>query len=262
MTSKRPLKKSPFKLGIGFIVCLSGLLILARLWRTGGQSLWPGRSDFSWVEQRDEQLRLNTYLPEYGRQITWILPGEMMVETSFGAGKYRWNKVYELGELDGRGGRGLARTTQTALGLAVKGFKAGGQTNLSWLDWLKWRYLTVFKARQKLTIDLNREADWLTGPLINELTFSQRIAAESLSLALVGGADLAKVLTNHGLEVVSVTGNPDPPAGPEIWLKNPELKSSRTVSWLVWLMPSASIRTAAADSQWTDLVLVVGKDYN
>lgn len=262
MSLNRRLKKSRLKLGFTFIGFVTVLLVFGRLWRQANQSLWRDNFAFSWIEQAGEALKVHTLIPEYGREITWILPGELLVETAFGAGQYQWRKVFGLGELDGRGGEGLVRTSQAVLGLAIKGWRADGRTNMSWLDRVKWGYYSSFKVRQRLTLDLNQKPDWPNSSLINEYIFSQKIAAESLSLSLVNDNDLARVLANHGVEVVSV-GSAFPVADKTvIRLKENRLKDSLTVAWLKSLFPLAEVRMSEQEDQWSDLVLSVGKDYN
>jgi hypothetical protein len=91
------------------------------------------------------------------------------------------------------------RTSQEALGLAIKGWQVDRQTNLSWLDRIKWWYWLKFRVEAKLTLDLSQNLDWQTGNLVNEQVFSQKAAGESLSLSLVNGRNLSRVIANHGL---------------------------------------------------------------
>lgn len=264
MTYRRHSTKSRLRLGIKFLLFLAGLVGMARLWEAGVERRWRGPAEFSVVEQRgDDELIVRTVLPEYARGIDWVLPARAVVPAAFGYGPYQWRKVYELGRLDGRGGLTLARTTQSVLGLAVKGWQVGDDSNLTVFDRLKWWYWQTFRVRQKLTISLAEDLEWRQTLLVNEQVFSQADAVEGLSLTLINGGSLDRVLTNHGLELVSVTSSSEESAEgrSRLLLKNPDQENSRTVAWLKQLLPLTVI--AAPESDYlNDLVLIVAKDYN
>jgi hypothetical protein len=235
---------------------------MARLWQAMAGRIWPGRHEFSWIDQQGEQLTIYTLIPEYGKLITWRLPGEALVETVFGYGQYQWRKIFALGELDGRGGETLRLTSQQVLGLAVAGWRNGDRTNFSWVDWLKWSYWDKFKVKERLTIDLSQSDDWQRQGLINEQVFSQQAAGESLSLSLINGRRLGAVIANHGIELVSVTAGEAVPETTTLFIREKNHRHSLTVAWLKQLLPGLRLETATAADFWADLVLVVGKDYN
>ena len=255
-------KKSRTSWGLIFIGLVAGLILAGRLWQAAGRSQWRGRHEFSYVEQRGDKLTVHTLLPEYAKAIDWKIPGQLPVETAFGYGPYQWKNVFALGQIDHRGGLTLMRTSQEALGLAIKGWQADRQTNLSWLDRIKWWYWSKFRVEAKLTLDLNQKPDWQTSNLVNEQVFSQEAAGESLSLSLVNGRNLSRVIANHGIELVSVVSTAAVPETTTIYVKDPGRIDSATVSWLKMLLPEAEVKAGPVDGYWSDLVLLAGKDYN
>ncbi len=262
MTYSRRSKKSRTSLGLIFIGLVAGLLFLGRLWQTSGFSQWRGNHEFSYIEQQEDKLIVHTLLPEYAKKIDWKIPGTALVNTAFGYGPYQWKNVFALGQIDHRGGQALTRTSQDALGLAIKGWRVGKQTNLTWLDRLKWWYWTRFKVKNKLTIDLSADLSWQTTALVNEQTFSQKAAGESLSVSLINGQNLNRVIANHGIELVTVADEPPVPETTTIYVKEEKNLNSVTVSWLKLLLPEAEVKVGAVESYWSDLVLRLGKDYN
>lgn len=262
MTYARRSKKSRTSLGLAFIGLTAGLILAGRLWQTASQSQWWDNHEFSYVEQQGDNLIVHTLLPESAKAIDWQLPQSLVINAAFGYGPYQWKNVFALGQIDGRGGLTLTRTSQETLGLAIKGWRVERQTNLTWLDRLKWWYWLKFKVKHKLTIDLSQDLSWQTTALVNEQIFSQKAAGESLNISLVNGNHLNRVLVNHGLELVSVVATTDLPETTTIAVKEATKLDSVTVSWLKMLLPQAQIQVGAVEGYWSDLVLLVGKDYN
>lgn len=262
MIYARHLKKSRISLGLTFIGLVAGLMLVGRLWLAAGKSQWRGSHEFSYIEQRGDELTVQTILPEYAKKIDWRISESALVETAFGYGPYQWKNIFALGQIDRRGGLVLTRTSQEVLGLAIKGWRVGRETNLTWLDRLKWWYWVQFKVKDKLTIDLNQDMSWQTTNLINEQVFSQKAAGESLSLSLVSGRQLSRVLVNHGLELVSETEVSPPPEKATLYVKEEQNLSGPTVSWLKMLLPEAEVKVGTREGYWSDLVLEPGKDYN
>lgn len=280
MTYKRRLRKSRLKLGLGFICFVAGLLLFGWLWRLALESQWRGSGDFSWVEQSGDNLTVKTLIPEYAKLIVWKIPGNTLVDVSGGYGTYQWKNVFALGQIDGKGGSVLARTSQETLGLNIKGWRAdGGQTNLSWWDKLRLWYFAKFKTRQTVTFDLSQSPAWRAGSLsdasqvwqvveyqldqlVNQETFSQDLAFEDLGVSLVGDQRLSRVIRNHGIELVSVGTQPDTPKQTTIWVKEAGQKDSQTVAWLKRLLPQAAVKVGSLEDYWSAIVIVLGKDYN
>lgn len=279
MTLKRRLKKSPLKLGWGFIGLVLGLLILGWLGNLWHLSLWRGHGDFSWIKLDDGQLELMTIIPEYNKLITWKIPGNTLVDTAFNYGRYQWKNVYDLGQLDGRGGRLLARTTQEALGIPVNAWQIGRDGNLSWWDKFKWWYWTKFRIKQHLVLDLAQsgimEAEVLkdgsqawslsihrVDQLVNRETFSQAVDREAISVSLVNEVNLYRVIVNHGVEVPEVSRQANVPEQTEIIIDERSRAESETVKWIRRLLPQAKLREARLPDYQTPVVIILGKDYN
>lgn len=279
MTYKRHLRKSRLKLGFSFIGFVAGLMLSGWLWRLAAMSQWKGRDDFSYVEQRGDGLTVKTLIPEYSKLVTWKIPGNTLVNASYGYGTYQWKNVFALGQIEGKGGQVLARTSQETLGLEIKGWQSGRQTNLSWRDLLKWWYFSKFRTKQEITIDLGQTPAWQAGvlgdgsqvfrvidyqldQLINQETFSQTVAAEGLSVSLVGERRLSRIIANHGVELVSVGSQADIPEQTTIWIKEAGQKDSQTVAWLKRLLPGSQVKVGTLEDYWSAIVIVLGKDYN
>lgn len=279
MTYSRHLKPSRLKLGWQFISFVSGLLLFGWLWQTSINSRWRGNDDFSWVEQSGDKIIIHTLFPEYLKLVTWKIPGNTLVTTAFGYGSYQWKNVFTLAEIDHRGGLVLTRTTQATLGLTIDGWQVGRRTNLSWRDKLKWWYWTRFKLRQQLTVDLSQSPAWQSGlladgspvftpveyqldQLINQETFSQKIDSEGLSVSLINDNRWGRVLTNHGLELVSASQGQATDEQTIIWLKDEAAGKSQTVAWLKRLLPQAQIKVDMPEGFLSPIVIILGKDYN
>jgi len=279
MTYKRRLKKSRLKLGLEFIGFVTCLMLFGWLWRSALESRWRGQGDFSYIEQQGDNLTARTLIPEDSKLITWKIPGNTLVEAGGGYGTYQWKNVFALGQIDGQGGRVLTGTSREALGLAISGWQVGRQTNLSWRDKLKIWYFVKFKTKQALTIDLTQTPAWQEKTLsdgsrvwqiveyqldqiINQETFSQEVAGENLSASLVGGRSLSRVISNHGIELVSVNNRIETSEQTTIWVKEPTQKDSLTVAWLKRLIPQAEVKIGAPEDFWSAIAIVLGKDYN
>lgn len=280
MTYKRHLKKfRSLKLGLSFIIGVASLLIIGRLFLVARASQWRGTADFSWIDQQGDRLTVYTIIPEYAKLVTWPLPGNALVTTAFGYGQYQWKNVFALGEIESQGGVILSRTSQNTLGLPIKGWRVNRKTNLTWWDRLRWWYSLQFTVKRRVVVDLNQNGAWQENVLadgspvlepveyrldqvVNAETFSQQAAAESLSLSLVNGSNLSRVISNHGIEVVAVSNQPQDPEQSVIWVKTALQKNSLTVRWLKALIPQAEIKVGGGETPRSDLVLTIGKDYN
>ncbi len=287
MSLKRRSKKSrSLKLGLNFIIIVLALLILSRLLVTAAKSQWRGSGEFSWVEAGGPEVRLETIIPEYSKQISWKIPGNTIVKTAFGYGDYQLKNVYLLGQIDARGGEILARTVQDNLGIAVKGWQVKNHSNMTWRDKLKIWWWQRFKRNYHLQTNLEDEAVmepgaladgskiWRLvpsklGELVNTATFSQVIANENLTLTLLdsSGAQIdmgqvSRLLTNHGLQVVTASvAKSEPSDKTFLTVKNGDRLKSNSVIWLKVVFPQAEVKVEPQKDFWSDLVLSLGTDY-
>jgi len=279
MICNKRLKPSRLKLGYRFLIFLALLLIAGNLSRFGWQNQWSGWEDFSWIEQRGENLTVISIIPEYNKQVKWLVPGNTLIEAADGYGEYQWKNIYELGRLDDRGGWLLARSSQKALGLKISGWKVGKDSNLSWWDKCRLWYWESFKIKQRREIDLSTSGalsalvlndntpvympeSHRLDQLVNQETFSQSIADEGLSLAFINGADLIRVVSNHGYDLVSTVFGGGEAELPLIWVNDKQLLDSRSVRWPKQLLPQAKIKFPGRDDQWTAVVVDAGRGYN
>ncbi len=172
-------------------------------------------------------------------------PGELYVETAFGYGKYFLGKVWEVGELDKRGGKVLAATIGDLAGVPVDGYirmrdlgelrDVGGiiKTDLSVFDLgrLGWEAIkvrtdkikTIDIAKLGVTDDLlladggkARALDFLRLDYFLQGEFLERdLREENLKIEVLNtggelglGTAAARVLEAVGIDVVNV-GNSD-----------------------------------------------------
>lgn len=157
---------------------------------------------------------------------------------------------------------------------------------MSWRDKLKIWWWQKFKREYHLQINLTDEAvlepDVLAdgseiwrvvpsrlGELVNKITFSQVIANENLTLTLVdasgGSIDMGQVgrlLTNHGLQVVTTAaGKGDPSNQALLLVKSEDQLKTNSVVWLKLIFPQAEVKVDTLKDYWSDLVLSLGTDY-
>src|SRR3989344_265907 len=107
------------------VVCLFTLAILTI--RLISQSDWNGRDritftlqDFS-ESQVGGEVFLVSYLPPEGLSVV-VLPATLQIETIGGFGLWKAGSVYQLGELEGRGGALLSGTLAEFFGVNVDGW--------------------------------------------------------------------------------------------------------------------------------------------
>jgi hypothetical protein len=273
MTSKRRLKKSnKTKLGLVFLAFVAGIIIVGRMWFAAKNSQWSGRTDFSWVQSKHDEVVVETIIPEYSKRIIWRIPGNTIVRAASGYGEYQLKNVFSLGEIDSRGEEVLSQTLQNNLGLAV-------YSNLTWWDRLRIVWWQKFKIKDSLRINLVDEpvlepgtladgspvwylVDQKIDQLVNATTFSEKISQENLTLSLIGSHDLGRVISNHGIELVSSVSRDPETETTLIYVKNEGLLKSATLTWLKTVLPRAEMKVEAVPGYWSDLVLVLGKDYN
>ncbi len=180
------------------------------------------------------------------------LPSGLYVDAAFGYGPYKLKSLFELGELDKRGGKVLAATVSEILGVPVDGFvdelsiKKSYQTNLNFFDFGLIGF-NLLKIRADKIRDLNfgkldvltdlvladgstvqtfdfQKFDFLTRGSFNET----RLILENLDVEVLNAGEVsglgnktARILSNMGLKVVNV-------ANAEIPIGDCEVKSDKT----------------------------------
>jgi len=246
-------------------------IVLAVLWlgtalavREIKRSRWDGTSHFAWVEQEGEAVKVKLVLPEQKREVIFNIPGGTLVKAGFGFGEYRLNKIYELGELEKKGGKLLTRAVQNLLGVGVSGWRTEGKTNLSRWDRFRLGWFEQVTAGRHRT-----EVNWLAEgeEAIRNQVFDETLSAEGLSAAVANAtgvegtaAAVSRLINNLGVNVVRL-GNQEPAADSTILVKDKGLLTTKTVSALAKLLDIHLIRVNDTNSMWSDIVVVIGQDY-
>lgn len=273
-----------FLLGVGFLLVLGLIIGGGRLYLLAKKSQWQGTNDFSVVEQKLDRIKLKTILRNQDKLIIWQVPGNTMVEVAGGYGQYQIKNVFALGELELSGGELLTRSIEENFGLMVEGFVVDKKTNLSWWDQVKRWWFEQFVASEIQELDLQEQASfkketladgtevfvvvkgWLD-QLINQEIFTQLISDEELSVTLVNRSgnvlmqdNLARIMVNQGIEVVSKADEDELVDVSFILIKDKQFSDSLTVEWLNRLFDELEVRQLDNDKYWSDIVVVVGKD--
>ena len=284
--SKRKLKENRVRLGlgIGFLSVIFGLVLIGFLWKKARNSIWDGQSRLVVVSQFEGNLKADVLLPEQKRRVEFKIPLELVVKVPFEYGEYQVGKVFELGELDGVGGKLLTRSTQNLLGVEVVGFRIGNKTNLTWWDSLRWKEQIWFRSKKTSSINLANSSgisevtlgddtkayearEILIDELINLELFDQRVVKERLSVAIVNATGVndiahqtARIMTNLGGEVNLVT-NQDIAESSVVVVRNKDLIRSETVKGLVRLLSVTEVKVEENNDYRAEVVVVIGKDY-
>lgn len=264
--------------GVTLLLILSSLMI-----RGVKASQWSGRGRFGWVIQA-EDIRVKIIIPNQKKLITLIIPDNTMVKVGFGFGEYRLSKVYELGSLENQAGKVLSRTVQELLGIGVKGWEAGGKSNLSWWDKFRLGWQEAFVVNQTEEIELKNKAAWQKDELsdgsaiyrvnqvwldelIHQEFFDQEISQEGLTVAVLNASgvdglaeNISRLITNLGIEV-RVVGNLTLQKASEILINKKELQKSKTMMQIVSSLGIQRIDVADILEYRSDLVVIIGSDY-
>jgi len=277
-------KRVKVLLGVIFLALVAGLVVAGFLWQGAKDSLWDGRSSMGVVYQVDSQISLVVVLPDYQRRIEFVIPGNTMVKVGFGFGEYQLKNVYELGRLEGQGGKVLSRTVQDLMGVAVRGWLVDEVTNLTWWDRIRlWWYeqmvmkkSTVVELRQQAAfrqevlgdgVEVFRVSQKLLDELVNKLVFNEKLAKEGLSLAVLNAAgiegvarDVARLLANLGGEVRLVS-NLDNQEKSQILVAGKDILESYTVKQLARILGIKEVGLGDVGEYRSEVVVVIGQGY-
>jgi len=231
---KRTTSKSFNPLGIlvpVLIVVIAGIFFKLYLFSRESKLLNLARYNFIVLEP----LTFYSLNPKEKTAIKIVLPPNLYVDSAFGYGQYKLKSVYELGELDKRGGEVLLATVSEMLGVPVDGYidslnlKKTYNTNLNYLDLalLGIKYVEIGEGKIK-NLDLSAldvlpdlvladgstvqtfdplKFDFLTqGSFHEETLILENQDLEVLNVGEVAGLGnkAARILGNIGLKVVNV----------------------------------------------------------
>lgn len=278
-------KRAKLVLGVMFLGLIMMLVVISWLWQRAEESVWDGKSSLGIVYQVDDRISLVTIMPEYSREVEFIIPSNTMAKVGFGFGEYQLKNVYQLGKLEGQGGKVLSRTVQELMGIGIRGWKVGKETNLSWWDRARlwWYSQLVVKKRKSWDlgqdqvvfkperladgVEVFRVSQVVLDELVNQQVFEERLVKEGLSLAILNATgvegvakDVTRLIANLGGEV-RLVGNLDKQMKSEILLGKKDLRESYTVEQLARLLEIEEIKVGEVEEYRSEVVVVVGQDY-
>ncbi|MCX6816473.1 MAG: LytR C-terminal domain-containing protein [Candidatus Beckwithbacteria bacterium] len=225
-------------------------------------SLWDGQTNFAWVEQ-DKDIKVILLIPQQKKEVAFAISAEALAKVGFGFGEYRLGKVFDLGELEKKGGKLLARTAQDLLGIGVTGWQIGGKSNLSHWDRLRIAWFRTWQEKGRV-----RKIDWQqsSDDLIHQAVFDEKIAAEGLTVAVLNATDtegvgnaLSRQIDNLGFEVTLI-GNKDNEKQ-SYFLINERFKNKQALLSLRKWLNINLVKYGDVDEYRSDIVVVVGEDY-
>lgn len=115
---------------------------------------WEGKTRFT-VAVAGNSVLVVSYNPFDNSLSEVLLPQDMYVETTFGYGNYRLGKVFEVGELDKRGGELLKTTVSETLGVSLDGFVKLNNQDLPWEKTEKNFFLNLLISSPRVKTDLS-----------------------------------------------------------------------------------------------------------
>jgi hypothetical protein len=109
------MRKKPF---LVLLLLVLGFLLIQI--KKAKPSIWDGQSRINFVLSAD-QVGVVSLEPDKNMTI-FLLPDNLYLDVPHGFGQYRVGAVYELGELEKKGGELLMETIQSYLGLPIDGY--------------------------------------------------------------------------------------------------------------------------------------------
>lgn len=249
-TSKQRVKSL---MGVVFLLLLIILAGMSFLISNARGSVWDGRSFIGVVYQKDNEIKLTTWLPEFEQIYEWPLSGNLVVEVPRNFGQYQLKNVFRLGQLDKRGGELLMRTVQNNLGVPVSGWEVNWNSNLTWWDKIRLEFLTWFYKKS--------EAQG------NELIFDQKIIKEGLSVAILNASGVegeakivSRIVANMGGEV-RMLANLEEQAESEIVVTEEKWRESDLVKKISQALKINKVRVGQVTDGRAGVAIIIAKDY-
>lgn len=269
-------------LGISFLLFVVSLIIASWLWKKAKNSIWDGKSFIGVIYQSGADFKLLTILPEYRQYYDWIIPGNTLMTVPRGYGEYQLKNVYNLGQLDKKGGQLLSQTIQNGLAIPVSGWQIKEAANLSWWDKLRLKWVLIFN-RKTTKIDLRQVAlkaltlsdgtqvyqvnQNLLDETVNRFLFDETMIKEGISLAVINASGIegeaktvARLVANLGGDVRMI-GNKQVQAQSEILVAKQNLKTSYTVKRLSQALKIDQIKVGIETDLRAEVAVVIARDY-
>jgi hypothetical protein len=275
--------------GLLLIGLISFSVFINQLWQKAKMSVWDGRSNFSFIRVEGEKISLESYRPETRRWLEFLIPAQTYIQLPFGYGDYQLKNVYQLGELENKGGELLQRTVQDMMAVPVQGWLVNSAeakvTNLSWWDDLRLSLARIWGVKKKIEFKLEETAglrkdslrdgtqvyrveERFLDELINQEFFDQRMIDEGLAVAIVNSSGVSgmaatagRLASNLGNQVVWLGNEDGIRAGSEVWVSRQNLVKSLTSQELARAFGIKTIKQADVSAYRAEVVVVLGTDY-
>jgi len=282
--TKRKKKRKQIVWGVIFLGLVSCLVGISWLWQKARGSIWDGQTSLGVVYQVKDRLSLVIIMPDYLRRVELVIPGNTMVKSGFGYGEYQLKNVYELGGLEGQGGRVLSRAVENLMAVGVTGWQAGEVTNLSWWDRLRLWWCQEFKLKKKTVVELSQQSAFkaetlgdgaevfrvsqvLVDELVNRLVFEEKLVEEGLIVAVLNASQAEGVAKNMGRIIANLGGevrlisNLESQSESRLLVAKKEWRDSYTAKRLQGILGVEEIGLGEIDEYRADIVVMVGEDY-
>lgn len=124
MRKREEKRKKKLKVISYWLLVISFLVLVGcglRLVRMSKEAVWDGKGRASFVVA-DREVSLVSLEPENKNLVILKISKDTEIETTRGYGRYRIGAVYQLGELEGKGGSLLRESVQEYFGIPVDGW--------------------------------------------------------------------------------------------------------------------------------------------
>jgi len=256
-------------------------------------SCWDGRQQLNLVVQATSVVIIS-FQPDRAAVVVLLIPNQTYLRAAYGYGPYRAEAIYDLGELENRGGQLLQASIQESLGLPLDGFlrlpsfewagefdagefkrslleqlwpfKPAGQTpvgNLSQWDMMRLWWALHQTRSEKITLMSLEEttAFGMESLFTDSAMVKEGLAVATLNATNYSGlaAQAGRLVSNAGGRVVETAEWSPPQAECEIRASQ-ESKDSYTVQKLKKIF---ACRLGGSDlaGHRADLVIILGEDY-
>ena len=222
--------------------------------------------------------------PSTKRIVRFLVPLNTMVQAPFGFGEYQLGYIYKLGKLEDEGGRLLMRTVENNFAVSISGFKALGNSKLTWWDSLRVGGFGAVGSSSKTLIDLlslqtfdnSSLADGTSvfriktiymDELINHELFDEKLLHEEFEIGVINSSEgagvasnVSRIIRNIGGDVTLVS-NSDSSEVSRIQVKNSDILKSYTVEVLSRTFDVSRVEVVENSQFRADVVVIIGKDY-
>ena len=270
---------SPNKIGqvifLLFVIIISvgGLFI----WKLGLlEKNWDGKTSFNIsVIDKNKKIFIWSYNPTKQQSYILRIPSDLYLETINEKGKVRAGKLFELGQLDKKGGELVRFTLQKELGLIIDGYycEETNLTDLSMPDLYSHFLLKFTKKNEEINLTGLTDLVLADGEKVFTLTyddtdkfirkyFYDQILGEDRAKVIIlnatgkegVGGKLARIINNVGLNVAYI-GNK------ETFLSKSKILAPEKSSTVKKLLQVMRLKEFEVNKESPDITIEIGTGY-